>query len=114
MYFSKLLACFVAMARPIMSETNVWLYNLPNYQGAVYEYDGSQYGCQTIGEVVYENVQSAKIVHFEPYPCFVCTLFYTNDCQLGSRLFNISADGRDIPLAPNFGARSIECETWEP
>ncbi|UKZ77503.1 hypothetical protein TrVFT333_005225 [Trichoderma virens FT-333] len=73
-----------------MSETNVWLYGLPNYQGAVYEYDGSQYGCKTVGEGV------------------------TKDCQLGSKLFNISADGRDLPLAPNFGVRSIECETWEP
>ncbi|KAL7909311.1 hypothetical protein GGI35DRAFT_377921 [Trichoderma velutinum] len=114
MHFSKLLACIMAIARPIMSETNVWLFSLSGYQGAVYEYDGSQYGCQTIGEGVHANVQSAKIVHFEPYPCFVCTLFRTNDCQLGSRLFNISADGRDIPLTLNFGARSIECETWEP
>ncbi|PKK49645.1 hypothetical protein CI102_7314, partial [Trichoderma harzianum] len=52
----------------------VWLYNLPNYQGAVYEYDGSQYGCQTIGKG------------------------FTDDCHLGSRLFNISADGRDCPF----------------
>ncbi|UKZ88044.1 uncharacterized protein TrAFT101_003809 [Trichoderma asperellum] len=114
MHLSTVLSCLNAMASSSAAAINVWLYSLPGYQGDVYRFDGDSHSCSTVGEDVYGNVQSAKIVHFEPFPYFVCSLFSSDDCVLHSELFHLAADGQDIPLTPNFGVRSILCEAWEP
>ncbi|KAL6908577.1 hypothetical protein GGI43DRAFT_148481 [Trichoderma evansii] len=75
MHLSKLLPCLVAMASSSTAAINVWLYSLSEYRGDVFGFDGDSHTCSTVGEEVYNNVQSAKIVHFEPFPYFVCTLF---------------------------------------
>ncbi|KAK0763173.1 hypothetical protein N5P37_004158, partial [Trichoderma harzianum] len=74
----------------------VWLYNLPNYQGAVYEYDGSQYGCQTIGKGLY-------------VPFFIYQHHSQDERLTKPKVLDSSTSQRMVEIA-----RSIECETWEP
>ncbi|KAL7901274.1 hypothetical protein HDV63DRAFT_400724 [Trichoderma sp. SZMC 28014] len=114
MHLSKVLSCFFLLASSSTAAINVWLYSLPGYQGQVYEFDGDSHTCSTISGEVSRNVQSAKIVHFEPFPYFVCTLFSSNDCAQHSELFSLAADGQDIPLTPRSDVCSILCESWEP